>query len=222
MHLLKNLVAATLLLAMASAPANAKGRNNRGQPGQFDYFALALSWSPNFCASNRSDPEQCDSGRKLGFVLHGLWPQYEAGYPESCSGERLSGQSYSKYAPMYPSPKLVSHEWDKHGTCSGLDQDSYFNLSAHLKEQLAIPREFQKPMEPVRTSYNDLIRSFKNANPRMPINSILPYCGDGGRFLREVHACFTKSGILRSCSNGQVKRSFSSCRQGSFLVQSVR
>lgn len=211
-----------LLAALLMAAPGVQAKRPKTAPGMFDYYAMALSWSPAYCATNRSDPEQCNSGRQLGFVLHGLWPQFEAGYPESCSSERLSGQSYAKYAPLYPSPKLISHEWDKHGTCSGLDQAAYFELSAQLREQLAIPRQLQKPLEPVRTTYNELVRSFKQVNPRMPINSVLPFCGDGGRFLREVHACFTRQGQLRSCSNGQVKRSFSSCRQGSFLVQNVR
>lgn len=212
-------LALSLLLTVPGVQAK---KFNRGQPGQFDYYAMALSWSPNFCATRNSDPDQCDSGRQLGFVLHGLWPQYEAGYPESCSSERLSAQSYAKYAPLFPSPKLVSHEWNKHGTCSGLDQASYFDLSARLKDQLLIPRQLQKPQEPVRITYNELVKSFKSANPGMPINAVLPFCGDGGRFLREVHACFTRTGTLRACSNGQVKRSFSSCRGDSFLIQSVR
>ena len=33
---------------------------------------------------DRPDPTQCDVGGK-GFVVHGLWPQYERGYPEYCA-----------------------------------------------------------------------------------------------------------------------------------------
>src|SRR5580692_7150493 len=51
-----------------------------GQPGAFDYYVLALSWSPEFCHSHPTKPE-CVWG-KFGFVVHGLWPQYANGYPE--------------------------------------------------------------------------------------------------------------------------------------------
>lgn len=73
------LLAAFLLCAQA---AQAKGR-----PGEFDYYALALSWSPEHCAIKPADREQCS--RQLGFVLHGLWPQYQRGYPGNCTRERL-------------------------------------------------------------------------------------------------------------------------------------
>jgi ribonuclease T2 len=52
--------------------------------GQFDFYVLALSWSPGFCENSGSRSRQCDSGRGLGFVTHGLWPQNEQGYPSFC------------------------------------------------------------------------------------------------------------------------------------------
>ena len=58
-----------------------------GEPaGQFDYYVLSLSWSPNWCAlegDDRGSP-QCDSNAGFGWVLHGLWPQYEQGWPSYC------------------------------------------------------------------------------------------------------------------------------------------
>ncbi|UUZ52797.1 ribonuclease [Massilia sp. H-1] len=208
-----------MLIALLGVSAVAQARND--PPGRFDYYAVALSWSPSYCATNR-DPDQCDSGRKLGFVLHGLWPQYEAGYPEECSREPLSGAVRARYAAIYPSEKLIGHEWKKHGTCSGLDPAAYFALSSRLKDQVAIPRQFQQPDQPVRVSNSEFVQAFRSVNPGMARDSVLPFCSGGGRFLREIHACFDKSGQSRSCSNGEIKRSYSSCRQPSFLLESVR
>src|SRR5579863_684222 len=48
-------------------------------PGQFDFYVLALSWSPSYCeaaherAPDRTPDQQC-SGRPFSFVVHGLWP----------------------------------------------------------------------------------------------------------------------------------------------------
>ncbi len=211
-----------IVLLSLSFGAEAKRPRNQPQPGLFDYYAVAHSWSPAYCATARNDPDQCDSGRQLGFVLHGLWPQYERGYPQNCSTERLPDQARAQYAPLFPSAKLVTHEWDKHGTCSGLDPAAYFALSGKLKDKLVIPAQFVRPQQPVRTTYNDMVKAFRKANPDMPVNSVLPFCGGGGRFLREVHACYTRHGEPRACSGGQVKRSFGSCRMNEFLVQSVR
>jgi ribonuclease T2 len=215
MNAIRNL----LLIALLAAASGAQAKGPREQPGQFDYYAVAMSWSPSYCAT-RNDTAQC--GRGLGFVLHGLWPQYEKGYPENCSRQQLSPAIRSTYASIYPSPKLINHEWAKHGTCSGLDPAAYFALSAKMKEQLVIPPEYRQPAAPVRATPGEFVQAFKSANPGMVVNSVLPFCDGGGRFLREMHACFGKDGRSRGCSQGEIKRSYNSCRQESFLLQSVR
>jgi ribonuclease T2 len=219
-----------LMLSLAAFGGSAEARERPHKqaqsaqgdaPGQFDYYALALSWSPSYCATHR-DPNQCDSGRKLGFVLHGLWPQYEKGYPASCSTEQLSAADKAKYGPMFPSPKLIGHEWPKHGTCSGLTAPAYFELTAKLKARVAIPAQFQQPAQPVRISTAGFIQAFRSANPSLEGDSVLPFCSGAGRFLQEIHACFEKAGGSRSCGAAEIKRSAKSCGQETFLVQSVR
>lgn len=210
-----------MLVCLLAAAPGAEAKRPRDTPGQFDYYAVALSWSPSYCADHR-DRDQCDSGRKLGFVLHGLWPQHERGYPERCSTEQLPPHVQATYAPMFPSPKLAGHEWRKHGTCSGLDPAAYFALSGKLKDKLVIPAAYQRPESPVRASAGELVQAFKAVNPGLARDSVLPFCNAGGRFLREIHACFDKGGKSRSCSEGQVRRSYSSCRQETFLMPSVR
>ena len=210
-----------LLMSLLALSASANAKQPRGEPGQFDYYAVAMSWSPSYCAERR-DPEQCDSKRKLGFVLHGLWPQYERGYPQSCSTERLPESVRGAYAPLFPSAKLVGHEWNKHGTCSGLDPASYFALSAKLRDRLVIPAAYRQPEAPVRASPGELVQAFKAVNPGLARDSVLPFCAAGGRFLKEIRACYDKGGASRTCSAGEIKRSYSSCRQQTFLMPSVR
>ena len=206
--------------ALACASSGAQARK-QSEPGRFDYYAVALSWSPSYCAT-RNDPDQCAVGRRHGFVLHGLWPQHERGFPESCSTEKLPPQVRERYGSLFPSTRLAEHEWKKHGTCSGLDPAGYFALSGKLKNQVAIPRAFQQPATPVRVSYGEFVQAFKAANPKLQQYSVLPFCAAGGRFLREVHVCYDKRGASRSCSEGQVKRSYRSCRQETFVLQNVR
>jgi len=217
---LKIRIAACALSVAASLLApSAFAKNER--PGEFDYYALSLSWSPEYCA-NRNDPVQCATGRQLGFVLHGLWPQFEKGYPDSCSREKLPAQVRQRYVDMFPSAKLIGHEWSKHGTCSGLSAEGYMALSAKLKNGLNIPAAYQRPPQPVRVTPGDFEQAFKQANPWLAKDSVLPYCTGGGRFLREAHACFSKDGKSRSCSHEQVKRSQKSCGQASFLLKNVK
>lgn len=209
------------LLVLTTLATLAQARAPSADTAQFDYYAVAMSWSPAYCAT-RSDSDQCATGRRLGFVLHGLWPQHESGYPENCSGQRLPDEVRDKYAPLFPSRTLIGHEWRKHGTCSGLAPAAYFALSERLKTQLVIPTAYRQPAAPVRTTHREFYSAFKGVNANLPADSVLPFCSGGGRFLREIHACSDKGGRARSCSPGHVKRSYSSCGQDSFLLQSVR
>jgi ribonuclease T2 len=209
------------LLASLLASGAALARGPQDAPGRFDYYAVAMSWSPSWCATNH-DPGQCASGRRLGFVLHGLWPQHDTGYPQHCSTEKLTPRLQDQVAPLFPSPRMAGHQWRKHGTCSGLDPAAYFALSARLKGQLVIPPAYREPAQPVRTTARDFTQSFRAANPGLASDSVLPFCSAGGRFLRELHACFDKAGRSRSCSPGQLRRSQNSCRDATFLLQSVR
>ena len=80
-------LAAGLVLAATDLAAAQDGRQNA--PGQFDFYVLSLSWSPSFCAAaaerigGRPSGPQCGP-RPYSFVVHGLWPQYDKGFPEYC------------------------------------------------------------------------------------------------------------------------------------------
>jgi ribonuclease T2 len=118
------LVALLLFAALPQAPAQDARQN---EAGQFDFYVLSLSWSPSFCAaaaerdSSRAPTLQCGA-RPYSFVVHGLWPQYDRGFPEYCQvpAPRLDRGIVSSMLDLMPAPHLVFNEWDKHGTCSGL------------------------------------------------------------------------------------------------------
>jgi ribonuclease T2 len=217
----KLMLGALLCAALGANAQQARHGRDAGEPGRVDYYAVALSWSPAFCATH-DDPDQCASGRQAGFVMHGLWPQFEKGYPQECSTERLLPQAREKYASLFPSRGMINHEWSKHGTCSGLNPAAYFELSAKLRGQLAIPAPYQRPAVPVRTSYRGFVQAFRAANPRLAENAVLPFCGGGGKFLREIHVCYDKQGGSTSCGPSEIRRSENTCRKPTFVLQSVR
>lgn len=220
----RNLLLGAMMFAALNVTTNAQaGRHARAAdaPGRFDYYAVALSWSPAFCATH-DDPGQCAPGRQNGFVLHGLWPQYAKGYPQECSTERLQARERDKYAALYPSAGMIEHEWRKHGTCSGLNPAAYFDLSARLRDQIAIPAPYQRPVQPVRTSYGQFVQAFRAANPRLADNAVLPFCGSGGKFLSEIHVCYDKGGNSSGCGASEMQRSANTCRQATFVLQGAR
>ncbi|GJB03209.1 ribonuclease [Aeromonas caviae] len=193
----------------------------KGYAGEFDYYAMALSWSPEHCAIKPGDREQC--ARKLGFVLHGLWPQYQRGYPASCTRERLDADMEQQFAGLYPSRFLYRHEWEKHGTCSGLSQEAFHQLASDLRQKVKIPAAYQSPEEPLRKNSFQLKADLASANEWLAPDNITVACADGGRFLREIYICINKQGTdVVPCSDEMQKRERRSCGQPDFLLRSVR
>lgn len=189
--------------------------------GNFDYYVLALSWSPQHCARNPKDTQQCY--RQLGFVLHGLWPQYNKGYPSHCHNEKMPKKLIHEFAGLYPNNRLFSHEWKKHGTCSGLSPKRYLKKSKKLKERVMIPPTYQQPQNTFKATLADLKAAFIAQNPKMTEDHISVFCSRNQRFLREVRICFNKDGNkFQACSKKMLKTSQRQCGQKPFIVRHVR
>ena len=199
------------------------GKRVKNTPGDFDFYVMDLSWSPDYCAgSNVDDPQQCRIGKKLGFVLHGLWPQYNRGYPSECSNVTFPQDVQAKFPNLYPNAKLYTHEWDKHGTCSGLKPLEYLTLSQSLKESIAIPPAYRNPARAFRATVDDLKTAFVDVNSSLSKDALAVQCSGSGRFLKELVVCFSRDGKPSACSAELQKDEASSCRNADFLVRNVK
>lgn len=171
------------------------------QTGDFDFYVLSLSWSPSYCAAegNRADATQCAGPRPYEFVVHGLWPQYERGYPEFCAARApfIPQNIIDGMLDLMPSKKLVIHQWRKHGTCATKDSAAYFASIRDARGKIAIPRQFVNVDRWTTISPADVETAFISANPGMPENAIAVTCDS--RHLREVRVCLTREFGFRSC-----------------------
>ncbi len=205
------LLAALLILAAASAVAD-------GRPGYFDFYLLALTWSPSYCAdAHRPDPAQCDL-KLPGFVVHGLWPEYERGYPQYCDSalpRLLPRSTISGIAEIIPSASAAQYEWEKHGLCSGLRPENYFSALRLAARRVVIPAEYVHPNAPIVTRAADVEAAFVTANPGMSESGIAATCDRDG--VIEVRICLTKRLDFRRCVD--VDRS--ACRQSSITLPTV-
>lgn len=189
----------------------------------FDYFVLALSWSPDYCATNgTNDPQQCSPGKKLSFVLHGLWPQYNQGYPSNCSNEKMPQNVKAQFPGLYPNDSLFDHEWEKHGTCTGLSPVEYLQVGKTLKESVTTPGEFRSPEKPFRISMDQLKALFVQTNPGFSTASFEVSCSSSGRYLKEIYVCFSREGSATPCSAEMHKTALKSCQAADFLVRNTR
>ena len=147
------------------------------QPGQFDYYLLSLSWSPSYCAGLTRDgyDPQCHrrDGKRYSFVLHGLWPQFERGWPQDCpTADRgfVPRPTADRMLDIMPSDKLVFHEYRKHGTCSGLSVDGYFDLARKLYGKVTVPSRYQDLNDPrFAISPTEMTREVKSSCSRSSI-----------------------------------------------------
>jgi ribonuclease T2 len=199
----------------------------RNEAGRFDYYTLVLSWSPTHCAGSdgQDDIQQCarKDGRRYAFVLHGLWPQYERGYPESCHTKRRPYVPEPLIDSLYdimPSKRLIIHEYRLHGTCSGLDPAGYYALSRRLFEKIAIPDRFMNPFEAQFVAPDELIDELVELNPGLAPEMVAVTCGGPGNRLRDVRICFTPGGAFRACGENEHQQRL--CRASRMHVPPVR
>src|SRR6201988_2185469 len=164
------LAAVALGLTVAIAGIAVAQDRRQNQPGQFDFYVLSLSWSPSFCeaAGERGTPPQQQCGaRPYSFVVHGLWPQYERGFPEFCQqpAPRLDSNIVSSMLDLMPAPRLIFNEWDRHGTCSGLSPNAYFENVRKARAAVKIPPEYVDLQEPLGVTPAAVEEAFIKANP---------------------------------------------------------
>ena len=213
------LVGAALALALISGPVQAQGGRG-GTPGDFDFYVLALSWSPAFCAGEggRRARTQCAPGSNLGFVVHGLWPQYERGYPSQCGAERSPSRIAMEEARgVFPEEGLARHEWRVHGTCSGLSPADYFRAVRRARDRVRVPDEFQRAGAPHNLTPLEIARAFAQVNPGLRPDTMAVVCRREA--LQEMRFCLDRDlRSFRSCP--QVARA--GCSFGALRLEAAR
>ena len=191
-----------------------------GTPGDFAYYLLSLSWSPAFCVASPAAAE-CNGPRRFGFIVHGLWPQYEQGWPEHCEVRRaVPDEVVRDIADVMPARGLVYHEWSTHGTCSGLEPAEFFALVRRAYADIVIPQPLSSPTQALEQAPAALASAFVRANPRLQAQSIVVTCtGQGAPRLREVHICLDRDLAPRACSPDAMR---GACRAPQILIPPIR
>jgi ribonuclease T2 len=212
-----------VLLALAlAAPAAARHPRahaaREAAPGEFDYYVMALSWSPTFCSTHPEEEDQC-AHKGYGFVLHGLWPQYErGGGPQHCAtGDEPDRRTVARALAFMPSRRLVGHEWHAHGACTGLAPQAYFELADRAFARIKPPPALQAPARDLELTAAGLRGALERANPGLADAMLSLHCSGGE--LVEVRICLDKDLAPRACG----RRMREGCpRSGTFTVPAVR
>ena len=182
---------AVLLATVLAHPGHSQG----GRPGVFDYYVLSLSWSPNWCLreGDARRSEQCVADSGHGWILHGLWPQYDRGYPSFCqTAERPPSRGMTAaMADIMGTAGLAWHQWKKHGTCSGLSARGYYALSRDAYARINRPEILRQLKRQVELPASVIEEAFLKANPDLRADGITITCTSGQ--IQEARICLSKS-----------------------------
>ncbi|OWU86478.1 ribonuclease T [Oceanicola sp. 22II-s10i] len=212
LHRILSLVFITICLA---APLRADGE----KAGEFDYYVLSLSWSPTWCAlegRSRNSP-QCDADKDFGWVLHGLWPQYERGYPSYCpTARRAPPRSMTAgMEDIMGAPGVAWYQWKKHGTCAGLEAGDYYRLARLAFDRVKKPEVFRKLTRDVRVPASVVEEAFIEANPNLTRDMITITCKSGR--IQEARVCLTRELEPRRCGGDVIY----DCRAKDALLDAI-
>ncbi|MFN4130806.1 MAG: ribonuclease T2 family protein [Paracoccaceae bacterium] len=194
---MRGLWLAVALICASGGLARAEGE----RAGEFDYYVLALSWSANWCAMEgdaRRDP-QCDRGRGTTFVLHGLWPQYESGWPSYCrtGAADPSRSDTAAVADVFGGAGAAFYQWKKHGRCAGLPARDYYALARTAFHSVKISPVFAQINTDLKVPAQVIEGAFLEANPGLTRDQVTVTCRSG--MIQEVRICLTHDLEPRRC-----------------------
>lgn len=178
-----------LLSAVVVATAEGRDRDRRGEPGDFDLYVLALTWSPSWCEAEGDERRDQQCARPFAFVVHGLWPQWTKSWPQFCDvdGRRVPDRVLDTITDVIPSRGLAIHQWVKHGACSGLSPTAYFDETRKVFQKIVVPERFKLLDRPLSIAPADVEKAFAEANPGLDASEMEVTCDR--RRLREVRIC---------------------------------
>lgn len=197
--------------------ARAEGERSGG----FDLYVMALSWSSNWCVlqgDQRGDP-QCDAGRGLSFVLHGLWPQYARdGWPSYCrTGESDPPRSLTAaQADVFGGAGLAFYQWKKHGRCSGLSATGYYDAARAAFRSVTIPPVFAGLRQTIDLPADVVEDAFLEANPQLSPAQVFVTCKSD--MIQEVRICLGRDLSPTDCPPDTVR----ACRLRDAVMEPVR
>ena len=207
---------ALFLALLTTLPVHAEGEKS----GDFDYYVLALSWSPTWCklTGDNRGAEQCDSSNDFGFVVHGLWPQFENGWPSYCRTPYGAPPRSLTNAQtdLMGSGGSAWHQWKKHGSCSGLSPVQYYGTLKEAYLNFNMPHILRQVETEIKVPASVIEEAFIEANADLQANQITITCKQN--HIQEARICLTKDLRARKCGSDVIR----DCTSKNALLAPIR
>ena len=130
---------------------------------------------------------------------HGLWPQASSGPPPmSCSNASpVAAATVDHMVNFMPSRGLIQHEWQEHGSCSGLSAQDYFAQAEKAFTHVQVPQQYRSMDHEQQFWVADIEKKFSEAN-QAPTWAFRISCHAGELVSLEV--CVDKNLQYRRCT----------------------
>lgn len=195
-----------------------------GTQGRDGYLLLAISWTPSWCAAegDARGEDRCDRGSGAGWLVHGLWPQNDDGtWPEFCDTPHAapSRNMTRGMEDIMGSAGLAAYQWRKHGSCSGLSPQAYFDATraAFTSIQLPDAQALSRAGNDARLRPEALLDRVRRDNPAIEPDMAIATCQGG--MLREVRICLSHDLTPTPCDEVVLNRE---CRAATTRLPAVR
>jgi ribonuclease T2 len=177
-----------------------------------DSYVLALSWSPQHCSTvdvnSKTHELQCKLN-KFGFVVHGLWGQNDKAQkkcdqPRNCGSSTVTDEIIKKAICIMPGVPLIQGQWQKHGTCTGMTQDQYFDKTIELWDSIVKPDISSILNSKNEVSVDRIVDGFVKSNTKIGIfsDAVAVQVGNNNRF-KEVFICYDVDFKFAPCKVGR-------------------
>jgi len=165
-------------------------------------YLLALFWSPEACRAGIPESDkviQCQNNH-FGFTVHGLWPNGpDKVHPRYCKpSPPMSPATVKANLCMTPSPWLLQHEWQAHGTCRWDSPEAYFKKAQKVRKGLNVPDLIPGPNETLTAG--QIRDAFLQRNKHMTRDGLNVRVKDGR--LTEVWVCLDLKFKPAACRGG--------------------
>ena len=165
-------------------------------------YLLALFWSPEACRAGIPESDkviQCQNNH-FGFTVHGLWPNGpDKVHPRYCRPSApISLTTVKANLCMTPSPWLLQHEWQAHGTCHWATPEDFFRKERKVREKLNVP-ELDPGSDGVMTG-GEIRKAFLDRNRKITPDGLNLRVKDGR--LTEVWVCMDLKFKYAACRGG--------------------
>src|SRR3546814_5574802 len=92
--------------------------------------------------------------------------------------------------PLMATEREIQSQWNRYGSCSGLDQQQYFESVERARRKLEIPQVYDAPERRIESSHDEVLQTFSAINPDVRDSRSEEHTSELQSLMRNSYAVF--------------------------------